>query len=46
MLDTYAYGHWAVRILSRATRASVYNGHIRGPMTPIAVELSLPVFTT
>ena len=47
---------WAVRVLCRATptviRVSVYNGHLRGPvtLTPIvgrsAVELSLPVFTT
>ena len=50
------HGHWAVRVLKRATptgtMASVYSGHRRGPVTlaPIAerlaVELSLPVFTT
>ena len=46
-------GHWAVKVLQRATptvtRASVHNGHLRGPVTlariakRLAVELSLPV---
>ena len=50
MLGTY--GHWAVRVVFRAAptvaRGSVYNGHLRGPvtLTPItyclAVQRSLP----
>ena len=54
MLGTH--GHLAVRVLSQSTptvnRASVINCHLRGPVTltsvaeRLAVELSLPVFTT
>ena len=50
------HGHWAVRVLKRATptvtRESVYNGHLRGSVTftsiakKLAVELPLPVLTT
>ena len=50
------HGHWAVGFFSVSHilwhGASVYNGHLRGPvaLTPFAerfaVELSLPVFTT
>ena len=55
MLGTH--GHWAVRGLYSVSHllwhgASVYNGHLRGPVTVtpnaerLAVELSLPVLTT
>ena len=54
MLGTH--GHWQVSVLQCATPiwhgASIYNGHIRGPvtLTPfakcLAVERSQPVFTT
>ena len=54
MLGTH--GHCAVSVLKLATptvtRGILHNGHLRGPVTLIpvaerlAVELSLPVFTT
>ena len=47
---TYARHSWPLS--SEGSLASVYNGHLRGPVTltliaeRLAVELSLPVFTT
>ena len=49
MLGTH--GHWAVRVLQRATTVtSVNNGHLYGPVTLTRIpeclseELSVPVF--
>ena len=49
MLGTY--GHWAVRVHLLRHGPTVYNGHLRGPVTltpnaeRLTVELLLPVFT-
>ena len=51
ILDTH--GHWAARVLKLLWHgASVYNGHLRGPVTltsvaeRLEVALSLSIFTT